>query len=77
MLMELYVTDLEDIAAQSQSSAATPKPVIVESLHPYADESFTSGRVRIPGTRAVSCAVRKIQLTMLITWYQSTATALG
>lgn len=49
MLMELYITDLEDIASSAESASNAPKPVTVESTHPYADESFTNGRVKIPG----------------------------
>jgi len=49
MLMELYITDLEDIAAVAECEQLIPKPVVVESPHPYADESFTSGKVKIPG----------------------------
>ena len=49
MLMELYITDLEDIAASAESTNNVPKPITVESTHPYADESFTNGRVKIPG----------------------------
>lgn len=49
MLMELYITDLEDIAANADSSQHTNKPVVVESAHPYPDEQFISGKVKIPG----------------------------
>ena len=67
MLMELYITDLEDIAASAESTNNVPKPITVESTHPYADESFTNGRVKIPGrcyyTRTIimsSCSINAI-----------------
>ncbi|KAF6037593.1 HERC2 [Bugula neritina] len=53
MLMELYITDLEDIAAVAECEQLIPKPVVVESPHPYADESFTSGKVKIPGAECL------------------------
>lgn len=58
MLMEVYITDLEDIATSAESVQSTPKPVVVESTHPYADESSTTGRVRIPGKHILYHPVR-------------------
>lgn len=49
MLLELCVTELEDVATDSQSGRLSSQPVIVESSHPYTDDTSTSGTVKIPG----------------------------
>lgn len=54
MMMEVYITDLEDIAASVNLTQNSPKPIVVESAHPYADESSTQGRVKIPGQLELS-----------------------
>lgn len=51
MLLELCVTELEDVATDSQSGRLSSQPVVVESSHPYTDDTSTSGTVKIPGTR--------------------------
>ena len=49
MLLELSVTELEDVAINTDTSWCPPQPLIQESLHPYTDH------VRIPGAEA-NCA---------------------
>lgn len=49
MLLELCVTELEDVATDSQSGRLSSQPVVVESSHPYTDDTSTSGTVKIPG----------------------------
>ena len=59
MLIELCITELEDVAAEleeggtqgvrSLGSHANLAPVTQESNHPYTDDANQSGRVRIPG----------------------------
>lgn len=51
MLLELCVTELEDVATDSQSGRLSSQPVVVESSHPYTDDTSTSGTVKIPGER--------------------------
>ncbi|XP_041055229.1 E3 ubiquitin-protein ligase HERC2 isoform X4 [Carcharodon carcharias] len=53
MLLELCVTELEDVASDSQSGRHSPQPVIVESSHPYTDDTSTSGTVKIPGAEGL------------------------
>ena len=38
MLLELCVTELEDVAADTERTKAVPQPVVQESAHPYAGE---------------------------------------
>ena len=63
MLLELCVTELEDVATDSQSGRLSSQPVVVESSHPYTDDTSTSGTVKIPGMwtnpgKAVRSSVR-------------------
>lgn len=51
MLLELCVTELEDVATDSQSGRLSSQPVVVESSHPYTDDTSTSGTVKIPGEK--------------------------
>ncbi|XP_077983839.1 E3 ubiquitin-protein ligase HERC2-like [Glandiceps talaboti] len=53
MLLELCVTELEDVAADTESGRGTMQPVVQESTHPYADDISTSGQVRISGAEAL------------------------
>ncbi|XP_027882785.1 E3 ubiquitin-protein ligase HERC2 isoform X2 [Xiphophorus couchianus] len=53
MLLELCVTELEDVATDSQSGRLSSQPVIVESSHPYTDDTSTSGTVKIPGAEGL------------------------
>lgn len=54
MLLELCVTELEDVATDSQSGRLSSQPVVVESSHPYIDDTSTSGTVKIPGKKGKS-----------------------
>uniref|UniRef100_A0A8C4NJF8 HECT-type E3 ubiquitin transferase n=1 Tax=Eptatretus burgeri TaxID=7764 RepID=A0A8C4NJF8_EPTBU len=49
MLLELCVTELEDVASDSINGRRAAQPVIAESCHPYVDDTSTSGTIRIPG----------------------------
>ena len=49
MLLELCVTELEDVATDSETGRSAAKPVVQESAHPYTDDSSQTGVVRIPG----------------------------
>lgn len=53
MLLELCVTELEDIANSKQPYPSTPNPVVQESNHPYFDDIKLSGHVRLPGAEAL------------------------
>ncbi|XP_062306104.1 E3 ubiquitin-protein ligase HERC2 [Osmerus eperlanus] len=53
MLLELCVTELEDVASDSQSGRLSSQPVVVESSHPYTDDTSTSGTVKIPGAEGL------------------------
>ena len=53
MLLELCVTELEDVASNADTSRAPPQPVVQESIHPYTDDITLSGTVRIPGAEAL------------------------
>ncbi|XP_041440166.1 E3 ubiquitin-protein ligase HERC2 isoform X2 [Xenopus laevis] len=53
MLFELCVTELEDVATDSQSGRLSSQPVVVESSHPYTDDTSTSGTVKIPGAEGL------------------------
>ena len=49
MLLEMCVTELEDVAIDTESGRNTAQPVIQETQHPYPDDTNTSGVVRVPG----------------------------
>ena len=59
MLLELCITELEDVAAELEEGGSqgvrglgaggSLAPVTQESNHPYTDDANQSGRVRIPG----------------------------
>jgi E3 ubiquitin-protein ligase HERC2 len=51
MLLELCVTELEDVALNMHSIHLTPQPVVQESSHPYTDDATLSGHVKIPGKK--------------------------
>ncbi|ODN06550.1 E3 ubiquitin-protein ligase HERC2 [Orchesella cincta] len=65
MLLELCVTELEDVAANMDFVRTLPAPVVQESSHPYSDNSFNTGRVKIPGAEQlrvefdVQCSTEK------------------
>nr|XP_022328228.1 E3 ubiquitin-protein ligase HERC2-like isoform X2 [Crassostrea virginica] len=48
MLLELCVTELEDVATD-RVCGRLPQPVVQESPHPYSDDASLSGTVKIPG----------------------------
>ena len=48
-LLELCVTELEDVAADKQAVRGVAQPVVQESPHPYTDDMSVSGVARIPG----------------------------
>uniref|UniRef100_UPI00358FCF6D E3 ubiquitin-protein ligase HERC2 n=1 Tax=Myxine glutinosa TaxID=7769 RepID=UPI00358FCF6D len=49
MLLELCVTELEDVASDSINGRRAAQPVVAESCHPYVDDTSTTGTIRIPG----------------------------
>ncbi|XP_052829652.1 E3 ubiquitin-protein ligase HERC2 isoform X3 [Octopus bimaculoides] len=53
MLLELCVTELEDVAADTESGRTLPQPVVQESPHHYSDDLSLSGHVKIPGAECL------------------------
>ncbi|XP_049844846.1 E3 ubiquitin-protein ligase HERC2 [Schistocerca gregaria] len=53
MLLELCVTELEDVASNTFSLHMAPKPVVQESSHPYIDDATLTGHVKIPGAKGL------------------------
>ncbi|KAL3879973.1 hypothetical protein ACJMK2_032247, partial [Sinanodonta woodiana] len=53
MLLELCVTELEDVAVDRQTGRSIAQPVIQESPHPYTDDTSLAGQVKIPGAEAL------------------------
>jgi E3 ubiquitin-protein ligase HERC2 len=49
MLLELCVTELEDVAADRDSGRSLAQPIVQESPHPYTDDTSLAGHVKIPG----------------------------
>ncbi|KAK3907967.1 E3 ubiquitin-protein ligase HERC2 [Frankliniella fusca] len=49
LLVELCVTELEDVARDSHARRRVPQPVVQESSHPYIDDVTLTGHVKIPG----------------------------
>ncbi|KAG8176599.1 hypothetical protein JTE90_026848 [Oedothorax gibbosus] len=49
MILELCVTELEDIAGDLSSRRHMPMPVVQETPHPYPDNATLSNIVKIPG----------------------------
>lgn len=49
MILELCVTELEDVAADISSRRNMPLPVVQETPHPYPDNATLSNVVVIPG----------------------------
>lgn len=66
MLLELCVTELEDVATDSQSGRLSSQPVVVESSHPYTDDTSTSGTVKIPGSRREPLPTGDVGITLLL-----------
>lgn len=53
MLLEICVTELEDVSSDIKSHQLTPQPVVQESSHPYTDDVTLTGHVRIPGAESL------------------------
>ncbi|XP_052077229.1 E3 ubiquitin-protein ligase HERC2-like isoform X2 [Mytilus californianus] len=53
MLLELCVTELEDVASDRETGRVAAKPVVQESTHPYTDDTSLTGHVKIPGAEAL------------------------
>ena len=53
MILELCVTELEDVAADTESGRNAAQPVVQESPHPYTDDTSLNGHVRIPGAEGL------------------------
>ncbi|KAK6172413.1 hypothetical protein SNE40_016067 [Patella caerulea] len=53
MLLEICVTELEDVATDTESGRQAAQPVVQESLHPYTDDTSSTGHVKIPGAEAL------------------------
>ncbi len=49
LLVELCVTELEDVARDTHARRRVPQPVVQESSHPYIDDVTLTGHVKIPG----------------------------
>ena len=59
MLLELCITELEDVAAELEQGGTSGvrsfnainnmTPITQETSHPYTDEASGSGKIRIPG----------------------------
>ncbi|XP_064481734.1 E3 ubiquitin-protein ligase HERC2-like isoform X2 [Ornithodoros turicata] len=53
MLLEICVTELEDVASDVKSHQLVPQPVVQESSHPYTDDVTLTGHVRIPAAESL------------------------
>ncbi|KAK7864133.1 hypothetical protein R5R35_007650 [Gryllus longicercus] len=53
LLLELCVTELEDVALNTRALRLAPQPVVQESSHPYADDATLTGHVKIPGAKGL------------------------
>ena len=53
MLLELCITELEDVATDNSDVNPAFQPVVQESNHPYTDDSNTSGVVKIAGAEGL------------------------
>lgn len=49
MILELCVTELEDVATDISNTRNIPLPVVQETPHPYPDNATLSNVVVIPG----------------------------
>ena len=49
MILELCVTELEDVASDTETGRNSAQPVTQESPHPYTDNASLSDTVKIPG----------------------------
>ncbi|CAB4065719.1 HERC2 [Lepeophtheirus salmonis] len=53
MLTELCVTELEDVASDTERTKSLYQPVVQESPHPYEESANLSGHVKLPGAVAL------------------------
>lgn len=53
MLLDLCITELEDVATDNSGVHSAFQPVIQESTHPYIDDTNISSMVRIPGAEGL------------------------
>ncbi|UYV60264.1 HERC2 [Cordylochernes scorpioides] len=56
MLLELCVTELEDVTSETGARRTVPAPIVQESPHPYNDDTTLTGHVRIPGAESLRIA---------------------
>ena len=57
MLMDLCISELEDVAREPMLSE-TPQSVVQESPHPYPDDFTMTNNVRMPGEALSKCQVQ-------------------
>ena len=62
MILELCVTELEDVASDTESGRNAAQPVVQESPHPYTDDTSLSGTRADPGRRGTQGGVRSAVL---------------
>lgn len=53
MLLELCITELEEVAVDNSSAQGAFIPVVQESNHPYTDNTNTSGVVKVNGAEGL------------------------
>ncbi|XP_068082847.1 E3 ubiquitin-protein ligase HERC2 [Anabrus simplex] len=53
MLLELCVTELEDVTLNTHAMHLAPQPVVQESSHPYIDDVTLTGHVKIAGAKGL------------------------
>ena len=53
LLLELCITELEDVAASTDLSTSSASAVVQETPHPYPDDWDQTGSVRIPGAESL------------------------
>lgn len=49
MILELCVTELEDVASDTETGRSLAQPVVQSSPHPYTDDTTLTGKVKISG----------------------------
>ncbi len=49
MILELCVTELEDVASDTETGRNAAQPVVQESPHPYTDDTSLNMQVKIQG----------------------------
>lgn len=66
MLLELCVTELEDVALNNNNLISMPMPVVQESSHPYVDDVSLCGTVKIPGMVFIAIDVNSLSFISLL-----------